>query len=269
MSSTRTLAWGAILLALAAAPPARAADAHDPLSRARALYNERQYDEAIAAADQARATPARADSADLVAARALLERYRESAAAEDLAQARDRLRRLDPARFVGGERAEYLVGLGEALYFDEAYGAAAGLFASVLGAPDTDLPADARDRALDWWATALDRDARPRPDLDRQSIYQRIRDRMSGELASHPASSSAAYWAAAGAWAQGDLQSAWNAAEAGWVRAPLTADHGAALRPDLDRLMARGIIPDRARVLGVAPDSLRDDWERFKDQWKH
>ncbi|MEK7752368.1 MAG: hypothetical protein AAB654_10665 [Acidobacteriota bacterium] len=42
--------------------------------------------------------PALADSADLIAARAYLERFRESAAPDDLTAARNRLRRINPGR---------------------------------------------------------------------------------------------------------------------------------------------------------------------------
>src|SRR2546429_96704 len=73
--------------------PLRAADARDPLTRARQLYNERKWEAAVAAADQARSDPARVDAADLIAARAYLERYRDSAGAADLGSARERLRR--------------------------------------------------------------------------------------------------------------------------------------------------------------------------------
>ena len=54
----RLAAWTALLLALAA--PVRAAD--DPLARARQLYNQGQFEQAINAAEQARLTPARADA---------------------------------------------------------------------------------------------------------------------------------------------------------------------------------------------------------------
>ena len=64
--------------------------------------------------------PARADAADLVAARAYLERFRASAAPDDLVNARERLRRIDPQKFPPRERTEYIVGLGEALFFDGA-----------------------------------------------------------------------------------------------------------------------------------------------------
>src|ERR1043166_8099681 len=104
--------------------------ADDPLTRARLLYNQRHFEEAVNAAEQARLTPAFADLADLVAARAYLERFRESAATDDLTNARERLRRLDPQRFPPRERVEYIVGLGEALFFDDSFGAAAAGFDS-------------------------------------------------------------------------------------------------------------------------------------------
>jgi hypothetical protein len=242
----RRVAVSAALL-LASIAPLRAAD--DPLSRARLLYNQGQF-----------------EAADLVAARAYLERYRASADPGDLVNARDRLRRIDPQRYPARERAEYVVGLGEALFFEGAFGAAAEALDPVVQSHDG-LIGDARDRVLDWWATALDREARPRPEMDRQGVYQRIRARMDEELATHPGSGAAAYWLAAAARAQGDLQAAWDAAFAGWVRAPLTSDRGLALRADLDRLVLRAIVPDRAKATAQTPESLRQQWESFKERW--
>ena len=114
----------------------RAADQRDPLDRARALYNQQQFAAAIAAADDARRVAAHADSADLIAARALLERYRTSGDPDDLLRARLRLRGLNAARFSSRERIELMVGLGETLYFERVPGAAAGLFESALVARD-------------------------------------------------------------------------------------------------------------------------------------
>ena len=91
---------------------------------------------------------------------------------------------------------------------------------------------DARERVLDWWASAT-----------------------------------AAYWRSAAARGQGDLQAAWDAAQAAWVRAGLASDRGAALRADLDRLVLRGLVPDRARELAEPPETLRLEWERFKERW--
>lgn len=247
--------------------PASAQAADDALTRARLLYNQRLFQEAVNAAEQARQLPAHADLADLVAARAYLERFRESAAADDLSNARDRLSRLDPAKFPPRERAEYIVGLGEALFFDDSYGAAAAVFDSVLLSGEV-MSNDARERVLDWWATSVDREAKPRPDIDRHEIYQRIRTRMRDEVAMRPTNGTAVYWLAASAQAQGDQQAAWDAAQAGWVRAPLTGDRGVALRADLDRLVVTAIVPDRARVLGQPVDGLRAQWEQFKDRWK-
>jgi hypothetical protein len=254
----------AIAVAAAFARPTSAAD--DPLARARQLYNQRQFEAAVSAAEEARLIPARADEADLVAARAYLERFRDSAAPDDLTKARDRLRRLDPQRLSPLQRTEYIVGLGETLYFDGEFGAAADVFESVLHGSDL-ISGEARERVVDWWASAIDHDAKPRPDMDRRAIYQQARSRLAQELASHPGSSAAAYWLAAAARAQGDLQSAWETVESGWVRATLLSDHGVGLRADLDRLMTRIIIPERAKVSAVPPDVLQQQWEQFKMRW--
>jgi hypothetical protein len=244
--------------------PVWAAD--DPLLRARLLYNQRQFEAAVSAAEQARLTPAHADAADLVGARAYLERFRLSATSDDLTNARDRLRRIDPLRLGPRERVEYVVGLGETLFFDGAFGAAAAVFESVLQSREV-LTGDARERVLDWWASAVDREARPRSEIDRQGVYQRIRTRMDEEIATHAGSATASYWLAAAPRAQGDLQAAWDAAQAGWVRAPLMSDRGEALRADLDRLVLQAIIPDRAKVTAQSPETLRAEWERFKERW--
>src|SRR5262245_11660551 len=263
--SVFTLSIVSLLGVLNVSSPSIAAD--DPLSRARLLYNQRQFQAAVAAAELARRIPARADAADLVSARAYLERYRESNASDDLTNARDRLRRLDPQRLTTRERLEYIVGLGETLYFDQSFGAAAAVFDSVLQSPELML-AEPRDRVLDWWADALERDVRPRPEIERRGFYERSRARMEEELARHPTSSAAAYWLAAAARGHGDLQAAWDAAQAAWVRAPLAADKGNALRADLDRLVERALIPERAKASAQSPQTLQQEWERFKERWK-
>jgi hypothetical protein len=256
------LVW---LVAFATTSAVFAAD--DPLARARALYNQGDFRGAVDAAEQARATPGRADAADLIGARAYLERFRASEAPDDLANARLRLRRLDPQRFGPEEREEFIVGLGETLFFDGAFGSAADVFDSVLKSGGL-LTGGARERVLDWWASAIDREAKPRPDIERQGRYLKIRARMEEEIATHPGSGTAAYWLANAARAQGDVQAAWDAVQAGWVRAPLAADHGVALRDDLDQLMLRGIIPDRAKLLSQSADALKLEWEQFKERWK-
>ena len=128
------------------------------------------------------------------------------------------------------------------------------------------------ERVLDWWATALDRLALSRPVSAREELYLRIVERMQRELAVDPASAPAAYWMAAGLRGAGDLERAWHAAAAGWISATLARDRGAALRADLDRLVTRGIIPDRAARLQPkdphpAGAVMLAEWEGFKTVW--
>ncbi len=260
----------AVLLAFLVGVGAPVAGADDrttaDLARARQLYNMRDFAGAVTAADAARKAPERADSADLIAARALLERFRESASPDDLTLARERLRSLAPERLVDRERLEYVIGLGETLYFEDAPGAAAQVFESVLDTSPASL-VDERDRVLDWWASAVESQARSRADVERQGLYRRVRTRMREELATRPASTTAAYWIVAAARGQGDLQGAWDGALAAWTRATLAPDHGAELRGDLDRLVQRAIIPERARTMGQAPEALLQEWTTFKQRW--
>jgi hypothetical protein len=248
------------------APGASGAGQADPLAKARVLYNQGDFEGAVSAAEEARRIlPARVDSADLVAARAYLERFRENGQPDDLTNARDRLRRINSERLAAGERVELVVGLGEALYFEDSVGAAADMFDSIL--VRTYLVPAARERILDWWASAIDRDAQPRSDFERQSIYLRIRERMRLELGINHASATASYWLAAAARGQGDWRGAWDAAQSGWVRAHLAPDQGQALRGDLDQLMELAILPDRSRAQARPVDELRVEWEEFKARW--
>jgi hypothetical protein len=265
IAAVKRLGWTVTFL-FAFAGLTSAADDRDPLARARALYNQSKFDEALAAAEQARSAAGRADSADLIAARAYLERFRASAAVSDLAKARERLRRIDPRRFGAQEQVEFMVGLGETLFFEESFGAAADVFDWVL-AQNGRLTVDERERVIDWWASALDRDAQPRTEFERQAVYQRVRNRMQEELGATLTSAAAVYWLSVAARGQGDLQGAWEAAEAGWVRAPMASDRGAELRADLDRFVLTALVPERARALGQPPEALRSEWERFKERW--
>ena len=257
----------ALFVVIAAVAPVLAADTRDPIERARALYNQHQFDAALSAAEDARKLPQLADRADLIAARAYLERFRERSSSDDLVQARERLRGINPEKFTERERLEFIVGLGETLYFESASGASAVVFESVL-VSGGELADQARERVLDWWASALDQDARPRPEIERQDVYQRVRERMAIELAANPASATAPYWAAAAARGQGDLQAAWDAAQAAWVRAPLAQDRGLMLRRDVDVLVQKAIVPERARILGRPAESLMAEWEAFKVMWE-
>ena len=261
---------GALLLLVLVSSLA-AARGPDPLTLARRLYNQGQLDQALVAARQAAANPATVSSARLVIGRIHLERYRQDATAGELEEARKELRSVDPRVLDVKERIELQVGLAALLYYDERYGPAAELLAPIVDASATLAP-DAHTRALDWWATALDRQAQEQPPSERGLVYFRIAERMEAELRRDSASGPANYWLAAAARAAGDLDRAFSAASAGWIRASLAVDRGVALRADLDRLMTQAIIPDRAarlpqRERKQAQTTMLAEWESFKTIW--
>jgi hypothetical protein len=97
---------------------------------------------------------------------------------------------------------------------------------------------------------------------------------MDRESRDNPASTPAAYWLAAGARGAGELDRAWAAAVAAWVRAPMTLDRGAALRADIDRLVQQALIPERARTLALgakeseqALAGMLAEWDLIKKNW--
>ena len=122
---------------------------------------------------------------------------------------------------------------------------------SLLGTP-------AHERVLDWWATAVDRQAQARQPDERPAIYARVLERMNEEIAEYPGSTAAGYWLAAAARASGDTERAWHAAHAGWLRASLADDRGVALRADLDRLVTQAIIPERAAKQAAKGDQAKE-----------
>jgi tetratricopeptide (TPR) repeat protein len=257
----------AVVLLLAPSP----AGAADALGDARRFYNAGDLDAAQAAAREALAVPHTAEPARVVLGRILLEQYRRSGAQSDLAEARQALRTVDPQALDPRERVELTLGLAEALYLEDRFGAAAELFEPLIDSSSS-LGPRAQERVLDWWATALDRQAQLRPREERTAIYDRIVDRMTAELPNAPGSGVAAYWLAAAARGRGDVERAWQAALAGWMRAPQTADRGAALRADLDRLVIQAIIPERIARLGLkdttqALAGMLGEWEAFKVTW--
>jgi hypothetical protein len=99
---------------------------------------------------------------------------------------------------------------------------------------------------------------------------------MESELRKDPTSAAAAYWVAAASFARGNVDRAWEAAVAGWVRGILSVDRGMTLRPDLDRLVRDAIIPERLRrIQSTASNgeaqateaSMLAEWTLIKDQW--
>jgi hypothetical protein len=249
-------------IASAAEPPA--------LAKARALYNEGNYDGAIDAAAVARRQTGFADPAALVIGRSYIELYRQRVDAKDLEAAREAFMSIRLATLMPRDRVELFIGLGLSLYLGEKYGAAADLFDTALTQASL-LSAKDRVLLLDWWATALDREAQTRPADRRRALFERIGARMSEELRQDPGSSVANYWRAVAARGAGDLEAAWDAAVAAWVVSTLSPETAESLRADLERLVQQALIPERSRLMTRDPQeavaSLRAEWELVKQQW--
>ena len=258
----------ALVLASALSATAQRAD----LAKARSLYNNRQFDDAIVAAAAAQKTPATADAATVVLARAHLERYRERANPDDLSTARVALGTVRVSNLDTRDNVDFLMALGEALFFEDDYGAAATLFESGIDhaiAQGTETG----ESMLEWWGSAVERHADGLERRDRIEVFKRLRDRMSRELARNPGSAAAAYFLVVAARGSGEPLEAWNAAIAGWVRARLAGARSATLRADLDKLVLEGIIPDRVQMVTAdkrsqAEADLRAEWAVVKERWK-
>jgi len=241
----------------------------NPLVRARELYNQQQFDAAIAEAREARARPELAEAAAVVLGRAHLERYRISSDAADLAAAREILVGVETAQLATRERVELLTGLGQLLYFEGHYGAAAELFGAALGAAAAD--AASRESLLDWWAMALDHEAQAAGDTERKQLYARLLERIEPAAAGDQPSAAAMYWVAAAAAGMDDFGRAWHAAIAAWVRAPLAPGPRASLRADLERLVQQVVIPGRAVTLAPSADpkqtiaDMQSEWNAIKE----
>ena len=227
--------WKAVVATsmLVAACPAWAQTV-DALVRAHDLYNKRQYAEAIQAAADARKLPVQADSAMVVMGRAHLERFRQAADAADLDRARQLLPPLESAKLAPRDRLDWTIAMAELLYFDRRFSTAAEFFETAL-AHVAELEPEARDWLIEWWASALDQQAQVSTEAERRPIYVRILTRAEDELKHDDRSPTAAYWLSASAVGVGDLDRAWAAAEAAWLRAASAGPAGAKLRDDLDR----------------------------------
>jgi hypothetical protein len=250
--------------AWAAEPPA--------LAKARTLYNSANYEGAIDAAGSARRQPMWADAAALVMARSYLERYRQNADAKDLVSARELFVTIKVSSLTPRDQVDLVIGMAQLLYLGELFGAAADMFQNAL-TRSTLLGARDKQMLLDWWATAMDRDAQTRPADRRRVVFEHIGKRMQDELRLDPGSAVANYWQAVALRGTGDVEGAWHAAIAGWVRSTLSPDTTSELRADLDRLVMQALIPERSRMMAVrdpqeAVTALREEWEIVKQQYK-
>jgi hypothetical protein len=258
----------ALVLCLANPAAAQRAD----LAKARSLYNARQFDAAIEAAVVAQKTPAIADSATVVNALAHLERYRERANPDDLAAARIALGTVRVSNLDARDNVDFLMALGEALFFEDDYGAAATLFESGV---DSAIAQGSQtgEAMLEWWGSAVERHADALDREARVAAFKRLRERMLAELSRRPGSAAAAYFLVVSIRGVGEPAEAWDAAIAGWVRARLAGARSASLRADLDKLVLEGIIPDRVRTMAAdkraqAESDLRAEWAVVKERWK-
>jgi hypothetical protein len=257
-----------LLLTVLAAVPAAAAEP-PALVKARTLYNAGDFDGAIAAAAEVR-TGEWVDAARLVEARSHLEKFRRGSQPGDLQAGRDALKSVRPESLTPRDHVDLMVGLGQSLYLTEQFGAAASLFDNALAQAFL-LSRQDRLQLLDWWATAVDRAAQARPVERRGPEFAAILDRMEDELRRDAANPVANYWIAVAARSAGDVDRAWDATVAAWLRSQLMPDGAAQLRADLDRLMTEGIIPERARLHKSTPDAprvMREQWEQLKEHWK-
>ncbi|HSL24053.1 MAG TPA: hypothetical protein VK886_21145 [Vicinamibacterales bacterium] len=260
-----------LLLVLATSQPSAGASPDD-IADARRAYNSAQYDAAVVAARAAAADPKVAPEALVILGRALLERYRSTADGRDLSDARVALLDAGGLPLAPALRAEWLVGSAQTLYFEDQFGAAAALFESLLNEPRLEFVGPGgRERLVDWWATACDRAAQAHDEKSRTKEYGRLGARLEQELERDPTLGAAAYWRVVAARGAGDLDEAWDAAHAAWVRAPLAPDRGAQLRADLERIVLLALIPELARRAARDQDkqaaALRDRWEAFKQRW--
>jgi hypothetical protein len=251
--------------------PSRADLGHADLARARNAYNGRNFDEAIAAATTARRVAETSDVAAIVLGRAHLERYRERADPADLAAAREVLGTVRTMGLAPRDQIELLLAFGEALFLEDEFGAAADVFESGIDRAATDP--SLREAMLEWWGSAVERLASGVSPEIRREHFTRLAERMRLELDETPTSPAASYWRVVALRGVGELQRAWDAAVAAWVRARLAGDRSPTLRADLDRVVTQGIIPDR--VGPMAPEQrekaaaqMRANWELIKERWK-
>ena len=169
----RTLRTAAVMLVLLGLAPAARAAEPPALAKARTLYNAGNYEGAIDAAAVARRQPTWADAAALVMARSYIERFRQNADAKDLVAAREAFVSIKSSSLTPRDQVDLLIGLGQSLYLSEIFGSAANLFSTALARSMLLGPRD-KQMLLDWWATAMDREAQTRPADRRRVVFEQI-----------------------------------------------------------------------------------------------
>ena len=231
-------------LSMAASP---AVAGQSDLERARAMYNEGRYDDAIAAAASVKHKPDSAPSATLIEARARLERFRQNGDAGDLGAARAALISLNPRVLAPQEIIEWQIGIGTALFLENQPGAAAEMFATILPTARERLSSAELDKLVEWWASTVARVAESQTGSARKDAYTAMLSAVRDELERNPLSWPASYWLVVAARGAGNLDDSWNAAITAWIRAG-SQPEGEQVRGDLDRFVTQTLIPERAQA---------------------
>jgi hypothetical protein len=249
-------------------PQVRAAVA---IEEARRLFVQERFEAALMSVSTARKLAPASAEARLLAGRAGIERYRQTADPLELDAALDALDGLDGAELEAQDRPDLVMALAMGLYMTGEFRAAADFFEA---ASESTRDSGLQNGLLDWWATAMDRHAHLQASEDRPATYERVRARMDDELRRRPGASAAGFWRVAALRARGDLDGAWNAAIAGWVRAQLGDDGGVALRELLDAFVTATLIPEQAGRLATPARPATDieavlmgEWTDLKGKW--
>jgi hypothetical protein len=262
--------WALVLLS-----PGPAA-AQTDLERARALYNEGLFDEAIAAAAVAKGKAGAAPSATLIAARARLERFRATRDPQDLGAARAELVSLNPRNLAPQEAIEWQIGLATALFLEDQPGPAADMFTRVMPGARGRMSAIEFEKLVEWWAATLSRVAESLTPPARKEAYEAMQAAVRAELDANPLSRPGTYWLVVATRGAGDLDGAWNAAVAGWIRAG-SQPESKRLRDDLERFVTQTLIPERAqartgqrldaRETVAEAQSMTAEWRAITGRW--
>ena len=171
-------------------------------------------------------------------------------------------------------RVEYLLAVGQALFLEDDFGAAARVFASasnrrgpwIAGAArgDGGLVGERHRAQADW-----------RRQMSARRCFAQLLARDAGRAGATTRNGApAGYWLAAAVRGAGDPIG--GMARRHRRLGPRPAGRRArspTLRADLDKLVVQGIIPDRVRSLpprerAAAESQLRADWELVKERWK-
>lgn len=250
--------------------------AQGALERARMLYNAGQFDDALAMAATVQGNPAAVASAALVTARARLELFRKSGDLNALATARTELASMNPHTLAPQELVEWQIGVGSALFLENQPGAAAAMFTTVLPSARARLTPTEYDKFLEWWGAAKSQAAATLSGDARTHVFEKFREEAALELERNPLSRPATYWTVVALRGAGDLDGAWDAAVAGWIRAG-GQPAGRQLRADLDTFVTKTLIPERAQartgqrldarsaVADIA--SLNEEWRAVTGRW--